>query len=118
MSREVNFPKIRLWLVYNCLNMPQSDHLMHKTSHKHKTTAFDKLVLVVSVLYPLSALPQAYDVMVGTAVGVSLISWVGFLACAVLFYIYGVQHKILPMIISNTLWIVVDLLVVVGILLQ
>jgi uncharacterized protein with PQ loop repeat len=95
--------------------MPHSDHLIHKVPKK-RTSAFDKVVLVVSVLYPLSALPQAYDVMTGKSEGVSVISWMGFLACAILFMIYGYKHKVLPMIISNTLWIVVDALVVIGIL--
>ena len=99
--------------------MPHSDHFVHlKTQaiRPNKKTMFDRLVTVVSVLYPLSAAPQAYQVLTGHVDGVSVLSWLGFLVCAVLFLIYGLKHKVSPMIISNSLWIFVDAVVVGGIL--
>lgn len=101
--------------------MPHSDHYIHLKRpklFKKKLTPFDAVVMCVSVAYPLSALPQAIAVFQGHAEGVSLISWLSFLACATLFLIYGLKNKVYPMIISNTLWIAMDGLVVVGILTQ
>lgn len=79
-------------------------------------TPLDKLVLVVSVAYPLSALPQAIQVYQGNVEGVSVISWLSFMFCATLFFIYGLKNRVFPMIISNFLWIAMDGLVVIGIL--
>lgn len=101
--------------------MPHSDHYIHthvrrKHLFRKKLTFFDSLVVCVSVAYPLSALPQAIQVFQGSTEGVSVLSWCSFLACAFLFLVYGIKHKVLPMIISNSLWIITDSLVVAGIL--
>ena len=77
---------------------------------------FDRIVLVVSVLYPLSALPQALAVFSGRSEGVSLLSWGFFLVSASLFLTYGIRRKVLPMIISNSIWLVMDIMVVTGLL--
>ena len=99
--------------------MPHSDHYIHfhrpKFLKKNMTT-LDKLVLAVSIAYPLSALPQAYQVYQGNVEGVSIYSWLSFLVCASLFFVYGMKHKVFPMIVSNFLWIAMDGLVVLGIL--
>ncbi len=78
-------------------------------------TNFDRLVLVVSVLYPLSALPQAIAVLGGKTEGVSVLSWIVFMLCATLFLVYGVKRRVPPMIVSNSIWILMDALVVFGI---
>lgn len=83
---------------------------------KHTFTVFDRVVLIVSVLYPFSALPQAIAVFSGKTEGVSVLSWMVFLVCAILFLIYGVKRRVPPMIVSNSIWIVMDTLVIVGIL--
>ena len=76
---------------------------------------FDRLVLAISVLYPLSALPQLITIIKGNADGVSLASWVAFFVCAGIFLIYGLRHRVWPMILSNTLWVMVDSMVIAGI---
>lgn len=83
-----------------------------------KLGLFDRIVLVVSVMYPLSALPQAIAVFSGNAEGVSLLSWGFFLVCASLFLTYGIRRRVLPMIVSNSIWLVMDALVVIGIFLS
>lgn len=101
--------------------MPHSDYYIHAKRlrsklNKKKMTPFDTAVMLVSVAYPLSALPQAVQVLHGNASGVSIVSWMSFLVCAALFLTYGLKNKVPPMIISNTLWIVMDSLVVIGII--
>lgn len=81
-----------------------------------KLGTFDRIVVVVSVIYPLSALPQAITVFSGKTEGVSLISWLFFLICAGLFLTYGIRRNVLPMIISNSIWLVMDALVVIGLI--
>lgn len=75
-------------------------------------TVLDRVVMVISILYPLSAVPQLIEIIHGNADGVSVLSWLSFFTCAGLFLIYGLRHRVMPMIISNSLWVVVDGLVV------
>jgi len=82
----------------------------------HQFTSFDRLVLFVSVLYPFSAFPQVVAVFSGKTEGVSVTSWIVFLICASLFLAYGIKRRVPPMIISNSIWIVMDALVIAGIL--
>lgn len=87
-----------------------------KKSQRTPAHLFDKIVMIVSVLYPLSALPQAFAVLSGHAEGVSVLSWGFFLVSAVLFLIYGIKRSVPPMIISNSIWVITDSLVVIGLL--
>ena len=99
--------------------MPHSEHLHHirHVHHKKKISTFDRLIIAVSALYPLSGIPQLINVYEGNTEGVSVISWCIFLICAMLFLVYGIRHRVTPMIVTNALWIIVDLSIVVGLLL-
>jgi len=81
----------------------------------HTFTSLDRVVLFVSVLYPFSALPQILAVFSGKTEGVSVLSWMVFLVCAGLFLVYGIKRRVPPMIVSNSIWIVMDALVIAGI---
>lgn len=81
----------------------------------HPYTGFDRLVLFVSVLYPLSAIPQIIAVFSGRTEGVSVLSWMVFLVCSALFFTYGLRRKVPPMIAANSIWVVMDALVIIGI---
>lgn len=96
--------------------MLNTNHVTKKAKRFKKDTRFDRLVLFVSILYPLSAIPQLISIFEGNTAGVSVYSWAGFLVCASLFLIYGLRHRVWPMILSNTLWVMVDSLVVIAML--
>jgi len=93
-------------------------HLHQHIKKKKKLSAFDVIVVIASFMYPLSGIPQVIQIFQGTTDGVSLISWVGFLTFASIFLIYGLKHRVTPMIIANSIWIVVDSLVIIGYLLN
>ncbi len=96
---------------------PLSKHVKKPTNKTVKRlTAFDRLVVVVSFVYPLSAIPQAIDVLAGNVEGVSFWSWFGFLFCASVLLIYGIRRNVFPMIISNSIWVIMDALVIAGLL--
>lgn len=78
-------------------------------------TNLDRVVLIVSVLYPFSALPQIFAVFNGKTDGVSVISWMFFLCCSALFFVYGWRRRVTPMIVSNSIWVFMDALVIAGI---
>lgn len=84
----------------------------------HPYTNFDRLVLVVAVLYPFSSFPQLVTVFSGKTEGVSLLTWVFFLICSALFLVYGVRRRVPPMIVSNSLWLVMDAIVITGLVMH
>jgi hypothetical protein len=109
----------KLLKAYTLCNMSRQNHVLHyHISAKKKLTAFDKLVVIAAFAYPLSGIPQVIEVMNGNIAGVSIHSWLGFVAFSGLFLAYGIVHKITPMIITNLLWLFIDAIVVVGVLAQ
>lgn len=90
-----------------------------KNKNKNKIISkYDKFIFAASFVAPLNGVPQAIDVFCGNTNGVSLFSWLGFLTFSILFCIYGLIHKIKPMIIANLLYAVIDGLVVFGLILS
>ncbi len=99
--------------------MSRENYNLHKhIEKKKKLTTFDVVVIVASFLYPLSGIPQVIQIFQGTTDGVSVYSWLGFTLFAGIFFAYGIKHKVTPMIIANSIWLVVDGLVVIGYLLN
>lgn len=97
--------------------MSRQNHLLHfHISKKRQLSWLDKTAVIAAFVYPLVGVPQVIEVLKGNVGGISLISWFGFIGFSFFFLIYGIAHKIVPMIISNTLWLLVDGLVVVGVL--
>lgn len=97
--------------------MSRQNPIIHThLAKKKQLTAFDKVIIFASFAYPLCSVPQVIEVFGGQAEGVSLFSWIGFMIFSVLFLIYGWIHKVTPMIITNSLWFVVDGLVIAGLI--
>ena len=95
--------------------MSRQNPIVHfHLSSKKKLTFFDHVITLASFIYPLMALPQVFGVYSGNTEGVSLVSWIGFLFFSVMFFTYGMIHKVKPMIITNSIWVMVDGLVVIG----
>lgn len=90
--------------------------LLWHLSRKKKISFFDKVILVAAALYPLSTIPQVIVVFSGNVGSISLLTWVGYMVFASMFLVYGLIHKVKPMIIGNSLWLTVDALVVIGVL--
>ena len=77
----------------------------------------DKLIYFVAVLGPLMTLPQVLKIYIyQDAAGVSLLSWATYLFCAICWLLYGIAHKEMPIIVSNIIWIVLEIAIVIGIL--
>ena len=68
-----------------------------------------------AVIHPLTALPQVYQIYhTHNVSGISLWTWLGFMALGLIFLAYGILHKIKPFIVTQVLWFIMDLLIVVG----
>lgn len=87
--------------------------------HPDKLKRFmDGAIYVAGIGSPLMTLPQIYKIYsTADASGVSLATWSGFTFFACFWIAYGVVHKEKPIIISYTLWVLLQATIVVGVLL-
>lgn len=86
---------------------------MRHTFHpKHKIKRSDKidtLALFVGIIQPLVTLPQIYIVYsTQDASEVSLFMWTGFNVASVVLLLYGLKHKLAPIVWAQILWIMVQ----------
>lgn len=98
-------------------NLNHSLYVKNKSKNKI-ISKFDKFIFIASFMAPLNGIPQVIDVLHGNTNGVSLFSWLGFMVFSSLFFIYGLIHKINPMIITNLLYAIIDGLIVLGLILS
>lgn len=78
--------------------------------------SMDKFIYFIGVLGPIMALPQLIEIWVyGNSAGVSALSWGAFGVIAFFWCVYGVLHRNRPIIISQVLWMLFDVLIVIGI---
>jgi len=96
-------------------------HHYHKRKGHLKLTSprarkiIDYGVYAVTVFGLVMTIPQLWNVwFLKNATGVSAASWIGYTIIAVFWLIYGIAHKVKPIIISNMFWILLDILIVVG----
>lgn len=76
----------------------------------------DKFIYIVAIFGPLIAIPQVLKIWANQdGSGVSVLTWLGYLVGAFFWLIYGFAHKEKPIIITNSLWIVVEIFIIIGI---
>lgn len=81
-------------------------------------TTFDKLMYVIAFLGPLLTVPQVIQIFsTHSAAGVSIVTWLGYQVLTIMWVIYGVGRKDVPLILTEVLWFTVQALVIVGIFL-
>ena len=87
-----------------------------KYPHPHRGIRFlDNLVLVISFLFPITALPQVWTVWVlQDAAGVSLLTWSLFFILSIPMLVYSCVHKVRPLITMYTLWLFVHASMIIG----
>ena len=85
---------------------------------KKKRALFDRFVIAAAIIYPLSTTPQIIRVFEGQTEGISLLTWVFYVFFSSFFLTYGLMHKVKPMIYGNSLWIIVNSLVILGVVLH
>ncbi len=79
--------------------------------------ALERVLNVFSMVTLLMTVPQVWIIWIGhNASGVSLVSWLSYLAAACLWLIHGLQRHDKAIYLACIGWILVDGAVVVGIL--
>lgn len=93
-------------------------HMPNANNHTAKKSApLDILVNIAAVVHPLTALPQVYDIYSTQDVsGISLWTWIGFMLIGFIFLAYGYVNRLKPIILTQVLWFIVDLSIIIGIL--
>ncbi len=90
-------------------------HLNHPQTRY--TIFLDKLTFVAGVVGPFTVLPQIYSIFSSqSATGVSLATWLLIFIVTLPWVFYGIAHKDKSIIVSFSLWEVVNLTVVIGVL--
>ena len=75
------------------------------------------VVMVTGILGPLASVPQAWQIYsTCSAAGVALLTWVLFLIYNSTMIIYAIVHRLLPILISNIVWIILEVIIITGIL--
>jgi uncharacterized protein with PQ loop repeat len=77
----------------------------------------DRLALVVGVLQPLSTLPQIWQIQnSGSVAGVSAMAWFLSATSGLVFLAYGIFHKLRPIVITQILWFILQMIVVIQVM--
>lgn len=98
---------------------------IHKEKEKGKekeieknNELLEKIVKIISFVFPLSALPQIYNIWILREVeGVSIITWILFLIMQIPLFIYAVEKKDTKLQTMFGLWCLMYGLVILGLIL-
>jgi len=96
-------------------------HIMHAPQSKKGKRSYrkiDALALVVGILQPLMTLPQIIVVFQAKdASQLSLLTWVAYDIASVVLLIYGIVHKLKPIVVAQIFWLIVQSVLILAIFL-
>ena len=78
----------------------------------------EKVMSLMSAVTMLSTVPQVLQVWLGSASGVSLVSWAAYLVAACLWLIHGVREHDKSIYVACIGWIILDAAIVIGIIVR
>jgi MtN3 and saliva related transmembrane protein len=77
-----------------------------------------KLIFFAAIATPIMTLPQVYQIWVLHQKGASAITWASYVFIACIWLYYGIENKDKPIVIMQSLCIVVYGAIVVGLLIK
>ncbi len=93
-------------------------HTYHPKHTILKNSLIDTLALIVGILQPLTTIPQIYLVFTTRDVtSISFFMWTSYNIASVILLLYGIKHKLKPIIWAQALWIVVQTPMMIAVLL-
>ena len=96
----------------------RTDTIDRVNKDKKTESPFDTLVLLASVAYPLTAVPQIIKVYSRhSAHDLSLLSWVLYAILESIFLVYAIKKHLIPFIIQDSLWVIVYIILIIAIIL-
>ena len=89
---------------------------VHKIK-SHISSIVNNGIYVIAAMGPLSAFDQVWQIWwLGNKNGVSLLMWLSWIPGAVFWLIYGILHRDKPIILTQTLWLIMQIAIVSGLL--
>lgn len=104
-------------------NVIHHQHLRKRIHEKHEQypnpimhkRILDKLIYIVGIVQPLTAIPQVYKIWIGQeAGGISIFTYTSFVLFDLVWVYYGIVHKERPIVVMYCLWIVLNASVAIG----
>lgn len=90
-------------------------HHFHKRKKSHPV--IDKLVYFAGIFGPLMTIPQILKIFQGqNASGIAIESWAAYIIIAFIWLSYGLAHRNKPIILTNIIWIFLDIFIIAGVL--
>lgn len=87
-------------------------------SRKYSKDKVEHITLIAGILQPLITLPQIVHIYSSqSAQDVSLLTWVGYLLFAFIFLGYGIIFHLRPIIVTQSIWIAMEIGVIMGVIL-
>lgn len=84
---------------------------------KKEKRQIDYIMWMAGIVGPLTMVPQVVIVYVNkSANNISLMTWLLALLLCVIYLLYGLVHKIKPLIVANILWITLYIIFIAGII--
>jgi len=82
---------------------------------KQKIKRIDRIIYFIAIAGPLMLIPQLLRIWFSKdAASIALVTWISFTIFATIWLLYGIYHKEKPIIISNTICIILYLLIILG----
>jgi uncharacterized protein with PQ loop repeat len=79
----------------------------------------DRLIYLAAIIGPIMTLPQVYTIWVlKITAGVSALAWATYGLLSLIYVWYGIIHKEKPIIFGSLIWVILDILIVVGVLIS
>ncbi len=84
-------------------------------SPNHLVRFIDSLIYIAGVIGPLVSIPQLIDIWIyKNAGGISIFTWTGYCVLTFIWLIYGYVHHEKPIIITQYIWLVINIAVTIG----
>jgi len=77
----------------------------------------DKAIYGIALFGPIVSIPQILKIyLYQNAAGVSLFTWAGYLIGSIFWILYGTLHNEKPIVFSSILWVIIEILILIGII--
>lgn len=89
-----------------------------RQSSNKKRILINSLIIPVAIIQPLMTVPQIVAVFTNkSARDVSIATWITFDVASIFWFYYGLVHRERAIIITQSLWLIVQTTLILGILL-
>ena len=93
-------------------------HHAETREKEKKGNLFDRIMIVVGLVAPISLIPQVLKVWIDHgANGISLLTWSLLTGVSFMWALYGFLRKSKALLISNIFMVILNLMVILGVLL-